>query len=106
VNLLIEASLCAPPSEVSCFRDVTLYGKTFIFEDILLECERGTRSFYWKWLKSRGAHDFVSYLLKPSDREFGFKLASRGGNLNIESINSFNLDFILGVIYNIKGSVG
>ena len=102
MNLLIEASLCAPPSEVSSFRDVTLYGKTFIFEDILLECERGTRSFYWKWLKSRGAHDFISYLLKSSDREHGFKLASRGGNLNIESINSFNLDFILSALYNVK----
>ena len=102
MNLLIEASLCAPPSEVSCFRDVTLYGKTFIFEDVLLECERGTRSFYWKWLKSRGAQDFVSYLLKSTDKESGFKLALRRGNLNIQSITALNLDFILSVLYNIK----
>jgi len=102
VNLIIEAPLCAPPSESTCFRDVTLYAKTFVCEDILLECELGTRSFYWKWLKSRGAHDFISYLLKPTEHERGFKVASRGGNLNIDSINSFNLDFILSVIYNIK----
>tara|TARA_Y100000310_G_scaffold328729_1_gene397322 strand:- start:252 stop:563 length:312 start_codon:yes stop_codon:yes gene_type:complete len=102
MNLIIAASLCEPPSEATSFRDVTLYGKTFVFEDILLECEVGTRSFYWKWLKSRGAHDFISYLLKSSERESGFKLASRGGNLNVPSITPFNLDFILEVIYNIK----
>lgn len=102
MNLIIEASLSAPPSESACFRDVTLYAKTFAVEDILLQCEAGMRSFYWKWLKSRGAHDFISYLLKSTEREAGFKLATRAGNLNIDSINSFNLDFILNVIYNIK----
>ncbi len=102
MNLIIEAPLSAPPSDSTCFRDVTLYAKTFVAEDILLECEVGTRSFYWKWLKARGAHDFISYLLKSTDRESGFKIAPRGGNLNIDSINHFNVDFILSVIYNIK----
>lgn len=102
MNLIISAPLCAPPSEAPAFRDVTLYGKTFVFDDVLLECEAGTRSFYWKWLKSRGAHDFVSYLLKTTEREEGFKMAPRGGNLNIEAIHSFNLDFILSVLYNIR----
>ena len=102
MNLIISAPLCEPPSEVSAFRDVTLYGKAFVFDDVLLECEEGTRSFYWSWLKSRGAHDFISYLLKTTEREAGFKMGERAANLNIKAIHSFNLDFILTVIYNIK----
>jgi len=102
MNLIISASLCAPPSEISPFRDVTLYGKTFVFEDILLECEKGTRSFYWKWLKSHGAHDFISYLLIDSEKEYGFKMSPRKGNLNIDNITAVNLNFIISVLNSIK----
>lgn len=102
MNLIISASLCAPPSEISPFRDVTLYGKTFVFEDILLECEKGTRSFYWKWLKSHGAHDFISYLLIDTEKEYGFKISPRQGNLNIDNITAVNLNFIISVLNSIK----
>ena len=98
MNLIIDSSLCAPPSEVSTFRDVTLYSKGFIFEDILLECEKGTRTFYWNWLKSHGAHDFISYIICSHEKEDGFKLAPSKGNLNIENITSFNLSFIISVL--------
>lgn len=103
MNLIISASLCAPPSEVSTFRDVTLYGKTFIFEDVLVECEKGTRSFYWEWLKSHGAHDFVSYLICDHEKEYGFKLAPREGNLNIDNISAFNLNYIISALNSVRG---
>jgi len=98
MNLIIDSVLCAPPSEVSTFRDVTLYSKGFIFEDILLECERGTRTFYWNWLKAHGAHDFISYLICSHELERGFKLSPTRGNLNIDNINAFNLSFIISAL--------
>ena len=95
MNLIIESSLCAPPSEVSCFRDVTLYGRIFIFEDVLVQCEEGTRSVYWKWLKRHGAHDFISQLLKEDEHEYGFRISPRKGNLNIDRITCHNLSFVI-----------
>ena len=69
MKLIISAFLCEPPSNISCFRDVTLYGKIYVFEDILLSCKKGTRSAYWEWLKSYGAHDFISYLILDEEKE-------------------------------------
>ena len=95
MNLIIESPLSAPPSDVTCFRDVTLYSKTFIFEDILLRCDYGTRSFYWKWLKRNGAHDFISQLIRRHEKEPGFCMSPTNGNLNVKKIDAFNLGFIL-----------
>lgn len=95
VNLIISSHLSEPPSEVSCFRDVTLYGRIFIFEDILVECPRGTRSLYWNWLKRHGAHDFVSALIKEGEKERGFSLRPSGGNINIDKITAHNLSWLI-----------
>jgi hypothetical protein len=105
MNLIIESSLCAPPSEVSCFRDVTLYGKIFIFEDILVQCNEGTRSIYWRWLKKHGAHDFISQLLKETEREHGFRISPQKGNLNIDRITCNNLNFIISSLSAIKKNI-
>jgi hypothetical protein len=95
MNLIIESSLTEPPSSISCFRDVTLYGKTFVFEDILVVCKKGTRSIYWKWLKKHGAHDFISYLLRDDETENGFLIHTKRGNLITDKIDASNLsDFI------------
>ena len=93
--LIIESCLTEPPSEVSCFRDVTLFAKTYIFEDILVECKEGTRSMYWKWLKSYGAHDYVSQLIKDTEKERGFSVKARGGNLTTDRIVCENLNEII-----------
>lgn len=95
MNLIIQAELSEPPSEISCFRDVTLYGKTFIFEDVLIECQAGTRSIYWKWLKMHGAHDFVSQLVRDDEEIFGFKIATRDANYIIDRICFNNLPKII-----------
>ena len=87
---------------MAVFRDVTLYGKTFIFEDILLKCEEGTRSLYWKWLKNHGAHDFISQLIREHEDEAGFKISSTKGNLNVDRITAHNLSFIIGVLTSLK----
>tara|TARA_B000000557_G_scaffold258680_1_gene253469 strand:- start:736 stop:1053 length:318 start_codon:yes stop_codon:yes gene_type:complete len=95
MNLIIEAYLSEPPSEISCFRDVTLYGKTFIFEDVLVQCQNGTRSIYWDWLKKHGAHDFVSQLIREDERVNGFKIATMKGNYIIDRICCENLPKII-----------
>ena len=102
MNLIIDSGLCEPPSEVSCFRDVTLYGKIFIFEDILLRCREGTRSLYWNWLKSHGAHDFVSALILDNEVENGFKISPASGDLRVDRINAFNLNLIISRIKSLK----
>ena len=95
MNLIIEAHLSEPPSSISCFRDVTLYAKTFVFEDILLRCPPGTRSLYWNWLKSRGAHDFISYLIKESEIVPGVLISNSKANLNINRIDYSNINFLI-----------
>ena len=102
MNLIIDSDLCEPPSEVTCFRDVTLYGKIFIFEDVLLRCRTGTRSLYWNWLKAHGAHDFVSALILDHEVESGFKISPSRGNLSVDRINAFNLNSIISRINSIK----
>jgi hypothetical protein len=98
VNLIINSLLTEPPSEISCFRDVTLYGKSFVFDDVLIRCAKGTRSFYWKWLKNNGAHDFVSSLILYQEKESGFYISNNGGNLNVDKITCNNLNFIISTI--------
>ena len=102
MNLIINSLFSAPPSEMSCFRDVTLYGKTFIGDDVLIKCQKGTRSFYWKWLKNHGAHDFVSSLILEHENEHGFYISNKGGNLNIDRITCENLNFIISSINSCK----
>jgi len=102
MNLIIDSDLCEPPSEVTCFRDVTLYGKIFIFEDVLLRCRTGTRSLYWNWLKAHGAHDFVSALILDHEVESGFKISPSRGNLSIDRINVFNLNLIISRIRSLE----
>ena len=95
MNLIIDSSLCASPSEISCFRDVTLYGKIHAFEDILLKCRPGTKSIYWRWLKKHGAHDFISQLITDLEIEMGFSIAPTHGNVNIDRIDYNNLNFVI-----------
>ncbi len=93
--LIIESCLSEPPSEISCFRDVTLYAKTFLFEDVLLECKEGTRSIYWEWLKRHGAHDYISQLVKEEECEMGFTIKTQQANLVTDRINCNNLNEIV-----------
>lgn len=102
MNLIIEAALTEPPSSVSCFRDVTLYGKTFVFEDVLLVCKKGTRSIYWDWLKRHGAHDFISYLLRDDEPFNGFLLHTKEGDYVTDRIDYLTLHNVISVFNRIK----
>lgn len=96
MKLIIESCLSEPPSVVSCFRDVTLFASTYVFEDILVECEPGTRTIYWNWLKSNGAHDFISYLITSAEKEPGYSIKTTpGSNIRTDRISYDNLSYII-----------
>ena len=94
--LIIDSCLCEPPSEIACFRDVTLYAKSFVFDSVLLRCPPGTRSMYWEWLKGYGAHDFVDYLIRASEKERGYILSdSPPANIVVDRISCENLSYLV-----------
>ena len=95
MNLIIDSTLSEPPSEMSCFRDVTMYSKVFRFENVLLSCKMGTRSMYWNWLKNNGAHDFISYVLHEGELESGALIHPKKGDIVIDRINALNLNYII-----------
>jgi len=103
MNLIIGAHLSEPPSEIYSFRDVTLYAKTFVFEDVLIKCPKGTRALYWSWLKRYGAHDYISYLLNYNEEESGITIFSKNSDFNIDRIDSFNLPFIISFLRSFSG---
>lgn len=92
--LRIEAALCEPPSSISAFRDTTLYATVFRQLDVLLECEEGTRSSYWHWLKKNGAHDFVRDLIFPYEEVHTPKLGIRDANIRVDRLTAESLPFV------------
>lgn len=105
MNLIIDCSLSEPPSEISCFRDVTLFSSTYCFDDILLSCPKGTRSAYWNWLKSHGAHDYITYLILYNEVESGVLMHPKDGDIIVNKITSFNLNNIISVLNKLSRNV-
>ena len=92
--LIIEAALTEPPSEIACFRDVTLYASCFIKKRIVLECEESMKDIYWKWLKQYGAFDYITDIVEPFS-ESDISIRSSKGNITVPRIDCTNLEFIL-----------
>ena len=99
--LIIDSMLLDPPSEVVLFRDITLFASSFCRKDILLEARPEDVDFYHKYLKSRGAFDFVEDIIRY-DSEVGQSIRSRysglGGNLLIRSFGYHNFSKIITAI--------
>lgn len=96
MNLIIESCLSEPPSEIYCFRDITLYARTYVFDDVLLECPPGTRTAYWNWLKNYGAQDFISYLVRNTENETGYTIkTANDANITVDRIDVRNLNDII-----------
>jgi len=99
--LRIEASLSTPPSSISVFRDTTLYASAFCNLDVLLECSKGTRSSYWRWLKSWGAHDFIEELICVGE-EKGLYLGRKRANIRVDELNHDNFGFVIECLRSLK----
>lgn len=91
---LISCDFCEPPSSTSCFRDVTLYSKIFLKSEVLLECDKEYVDLYWKWLKKRGAWDFITDIIDEGS-ERGISIRTSGGAINVDRIYYDNLNLVL-----------
>ncbi len=95
MKLLIDGQLSFPPSEVSSFRDVTLYSSVFAGFEVLIESKNRHKDQVWNWLKQRGAHDFVLDIVPPRT-EYGVLLGSADRcNICVQEITTINLRFII-----------
>tara|TARA_X000001036_G_C20106911_1_gene573577 strand:+ start:29 stop:337 length:309 start_codon:yes stop_codon:yes gene_type:complete len=98
--VIYDCILTEPPSSVHCFRDVSLYSKTFLECDNLVECPKGTKTIYWKWLKGHGAHDFVDGLILRSEKQEGLTVGI-DGHIKYDLINEENYINLIAILNNI-----
>lgn len=96
--VIYDSMLTEPPSSIHCFRDVTLYSNIFLNTENLLECPKGTRSIYWKWIKQYGAHDFIEEILTYEENQSGIRV---GKNRDVEC-NLINESSYINLINNLK----
>ena len=99
--LRIEAALSVYPSSTTIFRDTTLFANVFCGMDVLLECKPGTRSYYWGWLKSKGAQDFVSELVREGESA-GYVLGTKNANIRVDRLDYERFDFVREALYALK----
>lgn len=101
--LRIQAELSEPPSSTTCFRDVTLYANVFCNLDVLVECAKGTKSIYWKWLKSWGAHDFVDQLIIHGEERGGITLGQQRATIATSKLTAETLPSVTGRLMSVSG---
>lgn len=97
MKLLIDGNLAFPPSEIACFRDITLYGTTFTrFEDILVEIDNEYKDQCWYWLKRNGAFDYIDDILE-FNVEQGVTISDRRrSNIQVSKVWAGNISLIVG----------
>jgi hypothetical protein len=93
-NLIIDAKLTEPPSEVVVFRDVSLYANSFLNLSVLIQCNKSESDLYWYWLRSNGAFDFVEDIIEPN-AESGILLSQFRGNLVVQKLVAETLNFVI-----------
>jgi len=100
--IIIDAELSDPPSSRTCFRDATLYASVFAKHDVLVECSPTSVDFYWDWLKTGGAMDFVSQIIRFGEEQ-GFTIRRQsGGSLNLGRLDEVTLQKVICTINNIS----
>ena len=95
MNILLDGNLTFPPSEIMCVRDVTLYGTIWGKFTVLVEIEKTYTDQVWRWLKSRGAFDYVEDIVDVNE-EHGLLISDRRrSNIRVNKICCENLVNIL-----------
>lgn len=90
--LILDAQLSVPPSQVQCFRSLSLF--FYKKAEILIECPNDEKDIWWRWLKYNGAFDFCSEIVTEDEKEVGFRVASQKRHTSsyiVERINESNL---------------
>lgn len=67
-SLLINGDIINPPSSISCVRDLTLIAHEYLNFNVLVECN-AEKDFYYKFLKTFGAMDFIDDLTLFGEEE-------------------------------------
>ena len=92
--ILIDAELCAPPSEVTLFRDITLFSTFFLEKKVLIECTQNEKDFYYKWLRDKSSWDYVYDIIEPKT-EVGISIRTKKANITIPRINYSNFSIVM-----------
>ena len=96
--LIVDGHLTFPPTEVSCFRDVTLYAQVFRSLDVLIQIEPQHVDTCYHYLKSCGALDYVRDFVSPGETH-GLRLSNNAPcDILARKIWAGNLNRILGSI--------
>lgn len=99
--IIFDCQLTEPPSSIHCFRDVTLYSEIFLKNENIIKCPSGTRSFYWKWIKKYGAHDFIDAVISEEEKQEGVSVGL-GKRIDVSVINESSLSMLINYLINIK----
>jgi hypothetical protein len=94
MNLIIDAGLTEPPSEIAVFRDITLYSNVFLEHHILLECMSDMKDMYWYWLKHRGAFDYVDDFIERG-QEQGITIRPERANISVKYLRVETLNKVI-----------
>lgn len=95
MNLIIDADLTEPPSEISVFRDITLYSTMFLKMQVLLACDQDMKDLYWYWLKKFGAYDYIQQIIRDGE-EVGVIISPENyATIKIKHLRVENLNFII-----------
>jgi hypothetical protein len=71
MRLIVRASVTNPPTNILSFRELTHFAKHKLYMDVLIETHNV--DLYYKWLKPRGAMDYIDDIL-PVGIENGLRL--------------------------------
>jgi hypothetical protein len=63
--LIINGHLMFPPSEVSCFRDITLYVHVFVEVPVVVQVESKHVDDCYRYMKQTGSFDYVQDIIAP-----------------------------------------
>lgn len=72
--LVIADDLVEPPTEILPFRTVTMISHLNLGMDILLHTSQEMKDRYYRWMKSRGMMDYVSYIITEAEWEEGIRM--------------------------------
>lgn len=72
--LIINGNLIFPPSEVSCFRDITLYTHIYTNLPVLVQIESQHVDACYSYMRQTGSFDYVQDIITP-DQETGMLLS-------------------------------
>ena len=103
VNLIIEADLSNPPTELLQFRYLTLVAHENLNLDCLIEVEQDMKDIYYKYLRKHGSMDYIDQLVTPKERIYGLRLAHKAvlpPTIEAHVIRIENLLSLLGMIKN------